>query len=97
MPGRWGPGRLWEMTAERFERAAAAVVRVWIEPGETDVLRVRVIETVDLSSSPDTRVHPAVTSIDEACEIVRRWLVAFSAQAALDAGGAIESAGQPPD
>jgi hypothetical protein len=85
------------MTAERLERTAAAVIRVWIEPGETDVLRVRVIETVDLSRSPDTRVHPAVTSIDEACEIVRRWLVAFSAQTAVDADGAIEPADQPPD
>jgi hypothetical protein len=82
------------MTPERSERAAAAVVRVWIEPGETNVLRVRVIETVDLRSA-DTRVHPAVTSIDEACEIVRRWLVAFSAQVQMDDSGAIE-AGQPP-
>lgn len=65
------------MSAEPSERSAAAVIRVWLEYGGTSgSLRVRVIERTDLGVR-DTRVHPAVTSIDAACEIVRRWLVAF--------------------
>jgi hypothetical protein len=66
------------------ERAAAAIIRAWIEPGEGRRLRVRVTEIVDPERG-ETRVNPVVTSIEEACAIVGRWLDQL-----------VESAGQQP-
>jgi hypothetical protein len=75
------------------ERAAAAIVRAWIETGETDGLRVRVTEVLDLDRGT-SRAHPAVTSADEACEIICRWLDGFVAGSA--AGGADRTAEDEP-
>ena len=87
------------MTQEPSERAAAAVIRAWIEPG-ADGLRVRVTETLDLAR-PETRVNPVVSSIEDACDLVRRWLTrvvegraydkATAGEAAEDRGGGNES------
>jgi hypothetical protein len=72
------------------ERAAAAIVRAWIEAGETDGLRVRVTEILDLDQGT-SRPLPAATSIGEACSIIGRWLEEFVAgPAADDADGPAE-------
>jgi hypothetical protein len=60
------------------ERAAAAIVRAWIEAGESGGLRVRVTEVTDLDQGTG-RAHPAVASVDEAAAIVAAFLAAFVA------------------
>ncbi len=78
------------MGVEPSERTAAAVIRVWLEPGRTKAnLRVRVIETTDLRV-PQTRAHPAVSSIEEACDLVRAWLVAFVGARTAEPPGSAE-------
>jgi len=74
------------MIEQPSERAAAAIVRAWIEPGETEGLRVRVTEIVDLDRGT-SRAHPAATSIDEACEIIGRWLAELVAGPATGGTG----------
>lgn len=60
------------------ERAGVVLLRVWIENGSPDGLRVRIVaETVPRSSeSPFERV---VASVEEAVEILRGWLDEFVA------------------
>lgn len=82
------------MTEELPERAAAAVIRAWIEPGANG-LRVRVTETVDLAE-PEARVNPVVSSIDETCDIVRRWLTRVLEGPPRGPGG-VEPALRPQD
>ena len=75
---------LGHMTEQPSGRAAAAILRAWIEPGATNELRVRVTEVGDLDEGTG-RTHVAVTSVDEACAIVARWLAAFVAGSGGDA------------
>jgi hypothetical protein len=77
-----------------IERAASAIVRAWIEAGETDGLRVRITEVLDLDDGIG-RTHPAVTTIEEACAIVARWLAGF-ATAPSDGEGSGDGEGERP-
>jgi hypothetical protein len=63
------------------ERTGVVLLRVWIENGSPDGLRVRIVaETVPRSSEPS--FERVVASVDEAVEIVRRWLDDFVAAVA---------------
>jgi hypothetical protein len=61
------------------ERAAAAIIRAWIEPGTEGALKIRITTNGDIESRRQT--VGVASSIDEACSIVRAWLEAFVRQA----------------
>ena len=56
---------------EASERVAAALVRAWLEADEDAVLKVRV---ASVSETGELTTLGTATSVDAACDIVRRWL-----------------------
>jgi hypothetical protein len=59
------------------------VVRAWVEPGASPVLRARVVE---IAAGRAERPVLVTTSVDEACHAVRIWLETLQAKGANDNG-----------
>jgi hypothetical protein len=51
------------------------VLRVWIEGGATEGLRIRIVSVEDLVGAE--RMSVVAADVDEALAIVRRWIEAF--------------------
>ena len=60
------------------ERTGVLVIRAWIE-GEPRSLRLRITRTLDISSRDEESTTAA--SVEEACDVVRRWLEEFAVTA----------------
>jgi hypothetical protein len=60
------------------DKTAVMVVRAWLEGGQTDQLRARITQSLDIAA-PDEVVSTAST-IDQVCTMVRSWLEAFIAR-----------------
>lgn len=58
------------MGAAHHEREGILILRAWTERNQVGAARIRIIRVVDRTDLPAT----TVTSVDEACVIVRRWL-----------------------
>jgi hypothetical protein len=56
------------------ERVAAAVIRAWIESGNTGALKIRI--TADVGGQ--RRTVGVASDIDIACAMVRSWLEGFA-------------------
>jgi hypothetical protein len=62
------------MRSEPSDRMALLILRAWIEPDGG--LRVRIRSSLDVSS--EVMGERAVTTVEEAVLVVRRWLEAVS-------------------
>jgi hypothetical protein len=60
------------------EKTAVMVVRAWLEGDQTDQLRARITQSLDIAAT-DELVSSAST-IDQVCAMVRSWLEAFIAR-----------------
>lgn len=63
------------MAASDKEPAGFIVLRAWIEPDNAHRLRVRIIR-LGQGDEAGTVVH-VCASVDEACAVIRAWLVAL--------------------
>jgi predicted RNase H-like nuclease (RuvC/YqgF family) len=59
------------------------VLRVWVEPGASPGLRARIVE---IAAGRGERPVLVATSVDEACQAVRKWLRALEADGLNDDG-----------
>lgn len=69
------------MAATGPEPVGVLVLRAWIESNHSDGLRVRILKLTDAESGAEPEQVAAAT-IEEACAIVRAWLVEFTSRAA---------------
>jgi hypothetical protein len=60
------------------ERAAVVVVRAWTEFGPPRRLKIRMMTAADEDAPP--RVIGVTTDIDQACSMLRAWLVSIASQ-----------------
>jgi hypothetical protein len=63
------------------EPVGVLVLRAWIEGNHSDGLRVRILKLTDAESGGEPEQMAAAT-IEQACEIVRTWLVEFTSRSA---------------
>jgi hypothetical protein len=61
---------LFAFVAAPSERTGTLILRVWVEDGQPDRLRARILRL----AGPDRASPIAVTSIDEVLSVVRGWL-----------------------
>jgi hypothetical protein len=65
------------MRATDDHNTGVMVLRAWVESGQSEALRVRVFRIVDRGDPSSV----TVTTVDEACDIVRAWLQELLASA----------------
>jgi hypothetical protein len=63
------------MVGPLAERTGVLVVRAWVEGEAPQAFRARLTRSLDVSSLDE--VESTAASIDEVCEQVRVWLLAF--------------------
>jgi hypothetical protein len=63
------------MVGSLAERTGVLVVRAWVEGDTPQAFRARLTRSLDVSSPGE--VESTAASIDEVCEQVRAWLLAF--------------------
>lgn len=62
------------MAASDLERTGVIILRAWTEPDHANRLRVRIIR---LGQDDRAGAVQACGSVDEACAVIRAWLVAL--------------------